>query len=55
MLNYAFGRHELTAFASLDDSEELQGVSLRLTVMGERGEVASRARKLATALDAEYA
>ncbi|ORX35886.1 CobW/HypB/UreG, nucleotide-binding domain-domain-containing protein [Kockovaella imperatae] len=55
ILNYAFGRYELTYFPSLDEDAGLDGVSLRLTVMGERGEVASRAKKLAIALDAQYA
>ena len=53
ILNYAFGRHELTAAPSLDDSDDLRGVSLRLTLIGERGEVAVRARKLAEALAAQ--
>lgn len=34
----------------LDDKEDFKGVSLRLTVMGERGEVARRSRRLAEAL-----
>lgn len=55
ILNYAFGRHELTPFPTLDEDEDLLGVSIRLTVMGERGEVASRARKLAAALSADFA
>ncbi|KAL1407011.1 hypothetical protein Q8F55_006424 [Vanrija albida] len=55
ILNWAFGRHELTPAASLDDSPDLAGVGFRLTVMGERGEVARRARKLAEALGAQVA
>lgn len=50
ILNYAFGRHELTPMPDLDDKPEFAGVSIRLTVMGERGEVARRARRLAEAL-----
>ena len=50
ILNYAFGRYELTPLPSLDDQEEFKGVGLRLTVMGERGEVARRARRLGEAL-----
>jgi hypothetical protein len=34
----------------LDDKEEFKGVSVRLTVMGERGEVARRSRRLAEGL-----
>ncbi|KAK8847676.1 hypothetical protein IAR55_005535 [Kwoniella newhampshirensis] len=52
ILNWAFGRYELTPIPSLDDDEDLKGASLRLTVMGERGEVAKRARKLAERLGA---
>ncbi|WVF69488.1 hypothetical protein IAT40_004265 [Kwoniella sp. CBS 6097] len=52
ILNYAFGRYELTPIASLDGDESLKGTSLRLTVMGERGEVARRARKFAEGLGA---
>ncbi|WWC86594.1 uncharacterized protein L201_001471 [Kwoniella dendrophila CBS 6074] len=53
ILNYAFGRYELTPIPSLDDDEKLKGASLRLTVMGERGEVARRSRKLAEGLGAQ--
>lgn len=53
ILNYAFGRWELSPYPSLDDEEELSGVSLRLTIMGERGEVAARARRFAESLSAE--
>ncbi|OCF39266.1 cytoplasmic protein [Kwoniella heveanensis CBS 569] len=52
ILNYAFGRYELTTIPSLDEDESLKGASLRLTVMGERGEVARRARKFAEGLGA---
>lgn len=54
ILNWAFGRHELHT-ASAEMSERLSGeeVEVRLTVMGARGEVKPRARKLATALSAE--
>lgn len=55
VLNWAFGRHELTRTPALDDSEDLAGVGLRLTVMGERGEVTRRAKKLAEGLEAEVA
>lgn len=50
VLNYAFGRHELTPMPELDEKEEFKGVGLRLTVMGERGEVARRSRRLAESL-----
>nr|XP_019046822.1 cytoplasmic protein [Kwoniella bestiolae CBS 10118]OCF25752.1 cytoplasmic protein [Kwoniella bestiolae CBS 10118] len=52
ILNYAFGRFELTPIPSMDDDDSLTGVSLRLTVMGERGETARRAKKLAEGLGA---
>jgi hypothetical protein len=52
ILNYAFGRYELVDFPSLDNNEDLAGVSLRLTMMGERGEVAIRARRFADSLEA---
>lgn len=55
ILNWAFGRHELTAAPELDDSTDLIGVSLRLTMMGARGEVARRARVLAEKFGAEMA
>ena len=50
ILNYAFGRHELTPAPELDQKEEFEGVSVRLTVMGERGEVARRSRRLGESL-----
>ncbi|WWC68228.1 uncharacterized protein I206_102151 [Kwoniella pini CBS 10737] len=52
ILNYAFGRYELTHIPNLDQDESLKGVTLKLTVMGERGEVARRARRLAEGLGA---
>jgi hypothetical protein len=55
ILNWAFGRYELTRFPSLDDAPELDRVAVRLTVMGERGEVARRARRLAEALGGHMA
>jgi len=48
ILNWAFGRFELTVLG--DDSEERGTV--KLTVMGERGEVKRAIKKLATALNA---
>jgi hypothetical protein len=54
-LNWAFGRFELTLLKSLDTLADLKGVSLRLTVMGARGEVMKRSRKLAEALGADCA
>lgn len=55
ILNYAFSRFDLTPAPSLDDDEDLAGVGLRLTVMGERGEVARRAKRFAEALGAQCA
>ncbi|KAL7421424.1 hypothetical protein Q5752_004310 [Cryptotrichosporon argae] len=55
ILNWAFGRHDLTPYPDLDGSPELAGVAFRLTVMGERGEVARRARRLAEGLEGEVA
>lgn len=51
-MNWAFGRSDLTAAPSLDEEEELEGMRLRLTIMGERGEVAARARKFAESISA---
>lgn len=53
ILNWAFGRFEFTrldgdAFSQLDVNEDV-----RLTVMGERGEIRPKARMLAGALGAE--
>lgn len=47
ILNYAFGRYDLIPYPTLDDDEGLKGVSFRLTIMGERGEVAMRAERFA--------
>jgi hypothetical protein len=55
ILNWAFSRFELTPFPNLDDSEDLEGVSFRFTVMGARGEVMRRARKLAEVLGGQVA
>ena len=52
ILNWAFGRFELTPFPSLDKDAELRGASIRLTVMGERGEVSRRAGKFGEGLGA---
>ena len=53
VLNWAFGRFELIPFPSLDEDETLRGVGVRLTVMGERGEVGRRVERFANALAAE--
>ena len=50
VLNWAFGRYELTKSASADVLSD--GETVKLTVMGERGEVKRQARKLAEALGA---
>lgn len=55
ILNWAFGSYDLTRAPGLDDSPDLEGVACRLTVMGERGEVNRRARKIAEVLGAQYA
>lgn len=55
ILNWAFGRHEITPALILDESADMERVSFRLTMMGARGEVARRARQLATALGGEFA
>jgi len=47
ILNWAFGRFELTQIVGDDVDEDV-----RLTMMGERGEIRSKARKLADALGA---
>lgn len=49
IVNWAFGRVEITPFT--DGAAELDA-EIRLTVMGERGEVRSRATKFASALGA---
>ena len=48
ILNWAFGRYELIPLSS---ASEHTG-SVKLTIMGEQGEVKRAARKLATAIDA---
>ena len=53
VLNWAFGRFELTPFPLLDNKDDLRGVALELTVMGERNEVLKQARKFANQLQAE--
>jgi hypothetical protein len=55
ILNWAFGRWDLvrastSPFAAAEDGAELEVV--RLTVMGERGEVRRSAKRLAAALGA---
>jgi G3E family GTPase len=48
ILNWAFGRYELSAVRSETGSQYLgNGEIIRLTVMGERGEVEGAAKKLA--------
>lgn len=49
ILNWAFGRHELIRLAEVPEDVG----SVKLTVMGERGEVKRGARKLAERLEAE--
>ncbi|EIW71089.1 hypothetical protein TREMEDRAFT_42570 [Tremella mesenterica DSM 1558] len=53
ILNWAFGRSEFTPFPDLDLKPDLEGVIIRLTIMGERGEVTRRARRFAEGLGAE--
>jgi len=48
ILNWAFGRYELTEIADVDTMSAVD--VLKLTVMGERGEVKRAGRKLAEAL-----
>lgn len=55
ILNWAFGNYDLTRAPKLDDAPDLEGVVCRLTVMGERGEVNRKAKKIAEALGAQYA
>ncbi|KAI0663709.1 cobW-domain-containing protein [Cubamyces menziesii] len=50
ILNWAFGRYELTAF---DDPMGEHRGSVKLTVMGERGEVKRAARRLAERIGAQ--
>ncbi|XP_006459133.1 hypothetical protein AGABI2DRAFT_66597 [Agaricus bisporus var. bisporus H97] len=53
ILNWAFGRYELSAVRSENGSQYLgEGEVVRLTVMGERGEVARAARRLAEEIGA---
>lgn len=48
ILNWAFGRHELTAVG-----EAVDGESVKLTMMGERGEVKKAARRFSASLGAQ--
>ncbi|KAF9234614.1 CobW/HypB/UreG, nucleotide-binding domain-containing protein [Melanogaster broomeanus] len=50
ILNWAFGRYELTTW---ENPEHLQDSAIRLTVMGERGEVKRAIGKLCATLGAE--
>ncbi|KAF7424353.1 hypothetical protein PC9H_009660 [Pleurotus ostreatus] len=50
ILNWAFGRHDLTPS---NDKYMEGGEVLKLTVMGERGEVKKSARRFATCFDAD--
>jgi G3E family GTPase len=52
ILNWAFGRFELTQIAGDTSSQLDANEDVRLTVMGERGEIRPKARKLADALGA---
>ena len=51
ILNWAFGRYDLTPVESVPEHTG----EVKLTVMGERGEVKRAARKLATRIGAEVA
>jgi len=51
ILNWAFGRYDLTPFSSESGSEELGAI--RLTVMGERGEVRRAIRRFSMSLSAQ--
>ena len=51
ILNWAFGRYDLTPVESVPEHTG----EVKLTVMGERGEVTRAARKLATRIGAEVA
>jgi G3E family GTPase len=51
ILNWAFGRYDLTPFLSESGLEEL-GV-MRLTIMGERGEVRRAIRRFSVSLSAQ--
>lgn len=51
ILNWAFGRYELTPCRK--DSEPAQGYAVRLTVMGERGEVKRSIKRFSSTLGVE--
>ena len=51
ILNWAFGRYELTPCGK--DDEPAQGYAVRLTVMGERGEVKRSIKRFSSTLGAE--
>lgn len=56
VLNWAFGRYEThPASSTLAKSLETEAGQIRLTVMGAPGQVKGRAKKLAAALQAEWA
>lgn len=50
-----FGWHTLTRIVSLDAAVDLEGVAIRLTVMGERWEVRRKAKKFGEVLGAQVA
>lgn len=52
ILNWAFGRYELTSIDAEVGDKGLIGANLRLTIMGERGEVRSKGRAFSTLLGA---
>ena len=51
ILNWAFGRYELTPCGK--DEEPAQGYAVRLTVMGERGEVKRSIKRFSSTLGVE--
>ena len=54
ILNWAFGRYELHSVSSgMSDELRAEGVSVRLTVMGARGEMGMQAKVLAKSLKAD--
>lgn len=56
ILNWAFGRYDLhEASSELSDKLRKEGVQVRLTVMGTRGEVVSKTKAFAEALGASMA
>jgi len=56
ILNWAFGRYDLhEASAELSERLRKEGVEVRLTVMGARGEVVSKTKAFADALGAALA